>query len=128
MFSVTKTFLNSLPLWTRKVLVTNSGMIVERRAHVLMGFGSPPRSWASTFLGSLASTYGPFFSERLMGYLVLPRMMSLVDSLRRLRVLPPLASTPHGDTGSRPPARRPSPPPIGWETGFMALPRTVGRI
>ncbi len=37
MFSVTKTGLNTLPLWTLKVNPTNSGVIVDRRDHVLIG-------------------------------------------------------------------------------------------
>ena len=49
------------------------------------------------------------------------------DGLRRRRVLPPLASLPVGEHGCRPPEVRPSPPPIGWSTGFIATPRTCGR-
>src|SRR3989339_999427 len=48
--------------------------------------------------------------------------------LRCLRVLPPLAGLPQGEQGWRPPPDLPSPPPIGWETGFWAVPRTVGFI
>src|SRR5437660_12731024 len=50
-------------------------------------------------------------------------MMAAFDGLRRLRVLPPLANTPVGLHGCRPPEVRPSPPPIGWLTGFMDVPR-----
>src|SRR5579871_3753035 len=53
-------------------------------------------------------------------------MMAVFDGLRFLRVLPPLASTPVGLHGCRPPAVRPSPPPIGWLTGFMDVPRLCG--
>src|SRR5262245_469770 len=53
-------------------------------------------------------------------------MMAALDGLRLLRVLPPLDSTPVGLHGSRPPAVRPSPPPIGWLTGFMDVPRLCG--
>src|SRR4029077_7598434 len=53
-------------------------------------------------------------------------MMALLDGLRFLRVLPPLARTPVGLHGCRPPAVRPSPPPIGWLTGFMDVPRLCG--
>ena len=35
---------------------------------------------------------------------------------------------PHGDTGCRPPEVLPSPPPSGWSTGFIATPRTCGRL
>src|SRR5918996_5464974 len=35
---------------------------------------------------------------------------------------------PHGDVGWRPPELLPSPPPSGWSTGFIATPRTDGRL
>src|SRR5436190_10003938 len=54
------------------------------------------------------------------------RTMAELDGLRFLRVLPPLASTPVGLHGCRPPAVRPSPPPIGWDTGFIEVPRLCG--
>src|SRR5882724_2335333 len=53
-------------------------------------------------------------------------MIAEFDGLRRLRVLPPLDSTPVGPHGCRPPAVRPSPPPIGWLTGFIDVPRLCG--
>src|SRR4051812_22535102 len=53
-------------------------------------------------------------------------MIAELDGFRFLRVLPPLASTPVGLHGCRPPAVRPSPPPIGWLTGFMLVPRLCG--
>src|SRR5881409_694297 len=53
-------------------------------------------------------------------------MMEALDGLRFLRVLPPLARTPVGLHGWRPPAVRPSPPPIGWLTGFIEVPRLCG--
>src|SRR6516165_12204860 len=53
-------------------------------------------------------------------------MMAELDGLRFLRVLPPLASTPVGLHGCRPPLLRPSPPPIGWLTGFCDVPRWCG--
>src|SRR5262245_22623755 len=53
-------------------------------------------------------------------------MMAELDGLRFLRVLPPLANTPVGLQGCRPPAVRPSPPPIGWLTGFIDVPRLWG--
>src|SRR3954470_7754155 len=46
----------------------------------------------------------------------------------RFRVLYPLVGRPHGDTGWRPPDLLPSPPPSGWSTGFIATPRTCGRL
>src|SRR5438093_6050589 len=48
--------------------------------------------------------------------------------LLRFRVLYPLVGSPHGDTGWRPPDVLPSPPPSGWSTGFIATPRTCGRL
>src|SRR5271154_6945640 len=53
-------------------------------------------------------------------------MIEEFDGLRFLRVLPPLASTPVGLHGCRPPEVRPSPPPIGWLTGFIDVPRLCG--
>src|SRR5579871_3390248 len=53
-------------------------------------------------------------------------MIALLDGFRFLRVLPPLAKTPVGLHGCRPPAVRPSPPPIGWLTGFIEVPRLCG--
>src|SRR6266700_7582496 len=53
-------------------------------------------------------------------------MMAAFDGFRFLRVLPPLARTPVGLHGCRPPAVRPSPPPIGWLTGFIDVPRLCG--
>src|SRR2546426_5329451 len=54
------------------------------------------------------------------------RTMSESLSLRR-RVLRPLVILPHGEHGCRPPDDLPSPPPIGWSTGFIATPRTLPR-
>src|SRR5262245_1549954 len=42
------------------------------------------------------------------------------------RVFLPLVDLPQGVTGCRPPEVRPSPPPCGWSTGFIATPRTTG--
>src|ERR1700756_4049814 len=52
--------------------------------------------------------------------------MAEFEGFRFLRVLPPLARTPVGLHGCRPPAVRPSPPPIGWLTGLMDVPRLWG--
>src|SRR5207245_8738761 len=54
------------------------------------------------------------------------RRIAAFDGFRLLRVLPPLASTPVGLHGFRPPEVRPSPPPIGWLTGFCDTPRLCG--
>src|SRR5437588_9911969 len=53
-------------------------------------------------------------------------MIAEFDGLRFLRFLPRLASTPVGLHGCRPPEVRPSPPPIGWLTGFIDVPRLCG--
>src|SRR5438105_12396517 len=53
-------------------------------------------------------------------------MMAEFDGLRFFLVFPPLASTPVGLHGWRPPLLRPSPPPIGWLTGFCDVPRLCG--
>src|SRR6476646_9459395 len=50
------------------------------------------------------------------------------DSLCFERVRLPRVGTPHGVTGCRPPFDLPSPPPCGWSTGFIAEPRTPGRM
>src|SRR5262249_22809500 len=58
-----------------------------------------------------------------------PRRRTMKTSVRRLlRVLWPLVGWPHWLTGWRPPEVRPSPPPWGWSTGFIATPRTFGRM
>src|SRR5579862_9758703 len=57
-----------------------------------------------------------------------PRTINLSDSLCLRRVRLPSVGTPHGVTGWRPPFDLPSPPPCGWSTGFIAEPRTEGRL
>src|SRR5438552_225213 len=69
MFSVTNTGTWTLPLWTAIVRPTKSGVIVLARAQVLMMVRSSLPS-AATFLASLKSMNGPFFSERLMTLLL----------------------------------------------------------
>ena len=46
--------------------------------------------------------------------------------LRRVRW--PIAGWPHGLLGGMPVGDLPSPPPCGWSRGFMATPRTSGRL
>ena len=41
---------------------------------------------------------------------------------------PALVGFPQGETEGLPPFVRPSPPPWGWSTGFIATPRTKGRL
>src|SRR6201996_9817310 len=56
------------------------------------------------------------------------RLRMIILSVALLwRVLAPLVGLPHGVTGWRPPEVRPSPPPCGWSTGFLATPRVSGR-
>src|SRR3954449_5872156 len=52
--------------------------------------------------------------------------MAVFDGFRFFRVLAPLARTPVGEHGCRPPDVRPSPPPMGWLTGFIDTPRLCG--
>src|SRR3982074_3455502 len=109
-------------------------MIVERRDQGLITVFLPASLRTSTFLRRWSSTKGPFL--RLRGIFVylpaqrfLPvrrrRTISWSLGLRR-RVRP--SGLPFGFTGWRPPEVLPSPPPCGWSTGFMATPRTVGRL
>src|SRR3954462_9660407 len=60
-------------------------------------------------------------------FLLVRRRRTIRASLAfRLRVRP--SGLPLGFTGWRPPEVLPSPPPCGWSTGFIATPRTVGRL
>src|SRR5512141_175641 len=115
--------MNFLPLWTATVWPTISGTTVERRDQVLTTFLSPDELRATILSRRCPSTNGPFFVERDMGFLYFRRltMSALVRLL--LRVLRPFVFQPHGEHGWRPPDVFPSPPPIGWSTGFMATPR-----
>src|SRR5262249_57490643 len=67
-------------------------------------------------------------NQRFSLPLRLARTINLSDSLCLRRVRLPSVGTPHGVTGWRPPFDLPSPPPWGWSTGFIAEPRTVGRL
>ena len=66
MFSDTYTGMCCLPLCTAIVRPTNSGVIVERRDQVLIGFLSLTARAASTFFSRWSSTNGPFLIERAM--------------------------------------------------------------
>src|SRR5690349_15833435 len=68
MFSDTYTGMCCLPLCTAIVSPTNSGVIVERRDQVLIGFLSLVARAASTFLTRWSPTNGPFLIERAMRY------------------------------------------------------------
>jgi len=53
------------------------------------------------------------------------RLRMIESSVRLLfRVFRPFVFQPQGEVGCLPPEVFPSPPPIGWSTGFMATPRT----
>src|SRR6201987_4970674 len=84
-------------------------------------------------LSRRCSTNGPFLLERLT-YPLFPlprrraRTINLSDSLCLRRVRLPSVGTPPGVNGGRPPFDLPSPPPCGWSTGFIAEPRTAGRL
>src|SRR5689334_20130946 len=114
--------MNLLPLWTASVWPTNSGSTVQRRAHVLSTRFSPLRFSVSILRTRESTTYGPFLMERAMcrlpPYFFRRRTISASLSLR-LRVLRPFVILPHGEHGWRPPDVLPSPPPIGWSTGFI---------
>src|SRR5574343_1039985 len=68
MFSVTKTGICCLPLWTAIVRPMNSGRIVERRDQVLIGRLSLVARTASTLAIRCESTNGPFLRERPISY------------------------------------------------------------
>src|SRR4051794_4440892 len=97
-------------------------------------FLEPEEFIASTRDISRSSTHGPFLDERDTTYYLLPfprrrpRTMYLSESLFFLRVRYPSVGTPHGVTGWRPAVVEPSPPPCGWSTGFIAVPRVCGRM
>src|SRR5690606_37985180 len=59
-------------------------------------------------------------------FLLRRRMIRRSLALLGWRVRP--SGLPLGFTGWRPPDVLPSPPPCGWSTGFMATPRTDGRL
>src|SRR3954453_16282713 len=63
MFSVTKTEVKIFPLWTMKVWPTKSGVTIERRDQVLIGFFTPAEFILSIFSKRCGSTNGPFFSD-----------------------------------------------------------------
>src|SRR5579859_7215619 len=121
-----------LPSCTAIVCPSIAGTIMERRDHVLMTVLVPLSFCPSTLFIRWSSTKGPFL--RLRGIaccsyrLFLPRrrLISLSLGLCERRVRP--SGLPHGLTGCRPPELLPSPPPSGWSTGFIATPRTDGRL
>src|SRR6266498_1537732 len=120
--------MNFRPLWTARVWPTNSGAMVERRDQVLRTFFWRWRLSSSTRFSSRSSMYGPFLVERPMvsrSYFVRRVTMYRSDGRAPRRVLYPFVGLPHGVIGWLP-LPLPSPPPIGWSTGFITVPRTVG--
>src|SRR5580692_3452290 len=106
MFSVTNTGLNTLPLCTLNVCPTNSGVIIDRRDHVLIGFFEPVSFSFVIFSSKCASTNGPFLIERpikfYLSFIGRPSRrtrMNRFDNLWRFRVFLPLVMTPQGVTG-----------------------------
>src|SRR5579862_9732134 len=58
-----------------------------------------------------------------------PRLRTIIFAVRLLRrVFLPIVIWPQGVVGGRPDVERASPPPCGWSTGFIAMPRTLGRL
>ena len=103
MFSVTKTDVNVFPLCTMKVCPTKSGVTIERRDQVLIGFFAFAAFILSIFSKRCDSTKGPFFNDLAIksNYFFFRRrsMMKRSLGLCLLRVLNPLANCPHGLTG-----------------------------
>src|ERR1041385_9259620 len=77
--------MNLLPLCTANVCPTNSGGIVERRAHVFTTRLSPLLFMSCTLPNSLVSTNGPFLSERAIGPVLSLRPPAHDVLVRRLR-------------------------------------------
>src|SRR5580700_9569056 len=96
MFSVMSTGMCWRPLCTAIVRPTISGMTMERRDQVLIGFLSFFAEATCTFFARCRSTNGPFFNERgISTYLVLATLQNhvigalVVARLQALGVLPP---------------------------------------
>src|SRR5205814_3010904 len=123
--------MNLFPLCTASVWPTKSGVMVLRRDQVLNTFFSFRSLSAWIFTISDGSTYGPFLTLRPIYVVAFPRLrprtMSFVECFFLCRVFLP-STLPQGLVGGRPPELLPSPPPSGWSTGFMATPRTLGRL
>src|SRR6266487_2330115 len=127
MFSVTKTELKVFPLCTKNVWPTKSGVTIERRDQVLIGFFTPELFILSIFSKRCDSTKGPFCNDLAINFqtvccsrasvrraarptglrlrhhtfffgLLLSKMKRSLG-LCLVRVLNPLASCPHGLTG-----------------------------
>ena len=79
--------MNCFPLWTAKVTPIISGIIVDRRDHVLMT-RLPPSRAAPTFRRRCPSTNGPFFIDRAITH-PLPSVPTLHDELPRSLLVRP---------------------------------------
>src|SRR5512143_101971 len=104
MFSVIYTGMCCLPLWTAIVRPTKSGVIVDRRDQVLIGFLSLTARAASTLRSRWSSTNGPFLIERAISrcpQLALVRVAAphdhRVGALVLARLVPLGRSTPRRD-------------------------------
>src|SRR6476646_3867384 len=76
MFSVTKTELKVFPLCTKNVWPTKSGVTIERRDQVLIGFFAPALFILSIFSRRCDSTKGPFFNDLAINVKFVPRLSS----------------------------------------------------
>src|SRR5438874_7979734 len=126
MYSVTKPDWKFFPLCTRNVCPTKSGVTIERRDQVLIGFFAPELFILSIFSRRCDSTKGPFFNDlainvkfcsrpalsgrrwrgdrapRLHYVFFFDFLLSKMNrslGLCLVRVLKPLASCPQGLTG-----------------------------
>src|SRR3954463_5268561 len=97
---------------------------LDRRAavRVLRGFGLLQK--AELDERAFPDGAGHFF----LFFLAWRDRMIILSVALLLRVRAPLVGLPQGVTGWRPPEVRPSPPPCGWSTGFLATPRVSGRL
>ena len=118
------------PSCTAMVCPTISGTTVERRDQVLMTRLSPRRFISTTFDHQVVVDERTLL-DRTSAWLAPPLPAAAND----LACPTPcsscasgLPSCPTGCVGWRPPLDLPSPPPSGWSTGFMATPRTLGRL
>src|SRR5229473_2433852 len=113
MFSVMKTELKVFPLCTKNVWPTKSGVTIERRDQVLIGFFALALFILSIFSRRCDSTKGPFFNDLAINFKSFVTFSKhhpfffdfLLSKIKRslglclLRVLNPFASWPHGLTG-----------------------------
>src|SRR6476659_9953152 len=92
MFSATYTGMNFRPLWTAMVWPTMSGVIVERRDHVLTTRRSRVAFSSATFFPRWSSTNGPFLMDRANVVPLCLRLAPTDDRIVRPLVVPGLAA------------------------------------